>query len=45
MLKVKDKKTGKTRKAKLKEYTTVKWVLQSLKPGQNTTVEYKARLR
>lgn len=45
LLKVRDKKTGKIRKAKLKEYTTVRWELESLKPGQKTTVEYKARLR
>jgi len=42
---VKDKKTRKRRKAKAKEYTTIKWVVAKLKGGKKTTVQYKARLQ
>ena len=43
-LMVKDKKTGKIRKAKPSEYTTVKWVIDELLPGEKTMVSYKAKL-
>ncbi len=42
---VKDKKTKKRRRARASEYTTIKWVIPSLKGGKKTTVQYKARLQ
>lgn len=42
---VKDKKTKKRRRARASEYTTIKWVIPSLKGGQKTKVQYKARLQ
>ena len=42
---VKDKKTKKVRRAKAKEYTTIKWVVAKLKGSKKTTVQYQARLQ
>jgi len=42
---VKDKKTRKSRRAKAKEYTAIRWVVTKLKGKKKTTVEYKARLK
>lgn len=42
---VKDKKTKKRRRARATEYTTIKWVVPSLKGGEKTTVQYRARLQ
>ena len=42
---VKDKKTKRRRRARPSEYTTIKWVVPSLKGGKKTTVQYRARLR
>ena len=41
---VKDKKTGKVRKAKPSEYTTIQWVIDALEPGKKTRVSFKAKL-
>jgi len=42
---VKDKKTKKTRRAKDIDYTTIMWVVNKLKGGNKTVVQYKARLK
>lgn len=42
---VKDKKTKKRRRAKASDYTTIMWVVDSLKGGKTTNVQYRARLK
>ena len=42
---VKDKKTKKRRRAKASEYTTIMWVVDKLKGGKSTVVQYKAKLK
>jgi uncharacterized repeat protein (TIGR01451 family) len=42
---VKDIKTGKKRLASPKEYNAVEWVIASVPPESNTTVEFKAKLK